>query len=206
MKEFRVGVTGHRWNGLKEANVSLLNEQVATVLEHIQQTVQRLDPSASLHLLSPVAEGSDRIVATAALNLGYKLHCVLPFARNLFEEDFESEESKEEFHLLLEKAEEVLELPNHPTSSETRNAGYSAAGRKVTTESDILLAIWDGQAARGEGGTGQMVQEALELSRAVVWINAKVPHEVCLLKKDGTREDISALSEVIENRLKQKRE
>jgi hypothetical protein len=193
MKDFRVGVTGHRWNNLKEANVSLLNGRVAMVLEHIQQTVREINSLVSLHIVSTIAEGSDRIVATAALNLGYKLHCVLPFARNLFEEDFEGDESKEEFRALLEKAESVLELPNHPTSAATRDAGYTAAGRTVTAESDLLLAIWDGQEARGEGGTGQMVKEALEHSRPIVWINAKAPHDSCLLNQNGGQEDVSAL-------------
>jgi hypothetical protein len=198
---FRVGVTGHRWNGLREADVSRLEQQVENVLLMIQQTVQR----TPLHFISPVAEGSDRIVAKAALRLGYKLHCILPFAKTLYEEDFESDESKEEFHRLLEKAESVLELPKHPTSNETRDAAYTAAGRTVTAESDLLLAIWDGQEARGEGGTGQMVKEALEHSRLVIWINAKAPHEVCLLNQGGGQEDISALSGRIERILKETR-
>jgi hypothetical protein len=194
---FCVGVTGHRWNGLREAEISLLEQQVENVLTMIQQTVQQQSvqhPQCTpLHFISPVAEGSDRIVAKAALRLGYKLHCILPFAKTLYEEDFESAESKAEFHTLLEKAASVLELPNHPTSAATRNAGYTAAGRKVTAESDLLLVIWDGQEARGEGGTGQMVKEALEHSRPVVWINAKAPHDVCLLNQNGGQEDVSAL-------------
>jgi hypothetical protein len=204
MKELRVGVTGHRWNGLKEADVSVLNEQVTMVLEQIQQTVKHVDASTSLHLLSPVAEGSDRIAAHAALKLGYTLHCILPFAKTIYEEDFESEVSKEEFRALLEKAASVLELPNQPTSSETRNAAYTAAGRKVTTDSHVLLAIWDGLQARGEGGTGQMVKEALGQNRLVVWINAKISHEVLLLNQEG-QTDISALSRFIENVLEQTR-
>jgi hypothetical protein len=205
MKDFRVGVTGHRWNNLKEANVSLLNGRVAMVLEHIQQTVREINSLVSLHIVSTIAEGSDRIVATAALNLGYKLHCVLPFARNLFEEDFEGDESKEEFRALLEKAELVLELPNHPTSNETRDAAYTAAGRTVTAESDLLLAIWDGQKARGEGGTEQMVREALEHSRLVVWINSSPPHNMYVLNRDGGQEEIAVLPARIERILNETR-
>lgn len=204
MKEFRVGVTGHRWNRLEQADISLLNEQVTMVLEQIQRTVKHIDALTSLHLLSPVAEGSDRIVAHAALNLGYTLHCILPFAKTVYEEDFESEASKQEFRALLEQAQAVLELPNKPTSSETRNTAYTAAGRKVTAESDVLLAIWDGEAARGEGGTGQMVKEAVGQDRLVVWINAKAPHEVLLLSQAG-QENLTALSESIERILEQRR-
>jgi hypothetical protein len=198
---FSVGVTGHRWNGLRDADVQRLVAQVNSVLEYIQQTVGKLDPAISLCLFSPVAEGSDRIVATVALKLAYELHCVLPFARHLYEEDFESTKSKEEFREFLEKAETVLELPNQPVSSATRNAAYTAAGRKVTAESAVLLALWDGREARGEGGTGQMVEEALEHSHPVIWINAKAPHNVYLLNPDGTQETLSALSKFIEKRV-----
>ncbi len=199
---FRVGMTGHRWNGLKEADLERLNAQVTMVLEHLQQTVKHADASASLHLLSPIAEGSDRIAAHAALKLGYKLHCILPFAKTIYEEDFESEASKQEFYELLKKADEVLKLPHQPTSSETRNAAYTAAGRKVTEESNVLLALWDGEEARGEGGTGQMVEEALGLHRLVIWIHAKAPHNIRLLKREGQK-DLSALSGFIERILEQ---
>jgi hypothetical protein len=202
---FTVGVTGHRWNGLEQADTELLNKQVEMVLENIQQTVKTVDPTATLHLLSPVAEGSDRIVAYTALRLGYTLHCILPFAKSIYEEDFESKDSKEEFRALLERAAKVIELLNQPHSNETRNAAYTEAGRKVTADSNVLLAIWDGEKARGEGGTGQMVEEALAQNRLVVWINAKAPHEIYLLKEDGTRADVSALSRKIERILGGKR-
>jgi hypothetical protein len=194
---FTVGVTGHRWNKLKEANMELLHQQVETVLKDIQQTLQTFDPTASLLLFSPIAEGSDRLVAEAALRLGYTLRCVLPFEKTIYEQDFESEDSKREFRIFLEKAEDVLELPTQPTSSEERNAGYTDAGRKVTAESQVLLAIWDGEKAKGEGGTGQMVEEALTQNHLVVWINAKAPHSIQVLTRGGTRENLPALSDNI---------
>ena len=36
---------------------------------------------------------------------------------------------------------------------------------------DVLLAIWDGEPARGEGGTGQIVAEAIEAGLPVVWVD-----------------------------------
>jgi hypothetical protein len=37
--------------------------------------------------------------------------------------------------------------------------------------SDVLLALWDGQAARGRGGTAQVVAEARELGLPVEVVN-----------------------------------
>ncbi len=192
-RSFCVGVTGHRWNGLQEADAPHLRRQVYVVLESVQQTIRRLDPVRSLQLLSPLAEGSDRIVASIALDLGYSLQCVLPFARASYEEDFETQGSKEEFRNLLARAAAVIEPPTLPTVGAQRDAAYTAVGRRVTAKSHLLLAIWDGQEARGEGGTGQMVGEALEASHAVVWIHAKAPHNAYLLASDGSQEGMSGL-------------
>jgi len=38
---------------------------------------------------------------------------------------------------------------------------YEAAGWVVLDQCDLLIAIWDGKAPRGLGGTGQIVHEAL---------------------------------------------
>ena len=167
------------------------------VLESSRQHLRQLAPFPSLQLASSLAEGSDRIAASIALDLGYGLRCVLPFARAIYNEDFETPESREEFRSLLARAEEVIEPPNLPATSDQRNAAYAAAGRQVQAESDLLLAIWDGLPERGEGGTGQMVGEALGRSHPVVWIHSEAPHDVYLPTGDGSREGMSALPERI---------
>ena len=56
------------------------------------------DPAPpDLRLVSALAEGADRIAAKAALEAGWTLEVVLPFATEEYEQDFDSPESKEAF-------------------------------------------------------------------------------------------------------------
>ncbi|MEY2438480.1 MAG: hypothetical protein QOF97_3316, partial [Acidimicrobiaceae bacterium] len=43
-----------------------------------------------------------------------------------------------------------------------REAAYERAGRAVVETSDVLVALWDGGASRGRGGTAEMVAYARE--------------------------------------------
>ena len=51
-----------------------------------------------------------------------------------------------------------------------RSDAYLQAGRAVVRHADILLAVWDGEPARGVGGTAEVVAEALNRGAPVVWI------------------------------------
>ncbi len=50
-----------------------------------------------LRAISPLAEGTDRVFASCALDLGYQLCCVTPFFKKEFENDFKEPASKSEF-------------------------------------------------------------------------------------------------------------
>ena len=51
----------------------------------------------------------------------------------------------------------------------------------MLAQSDVLIAIWDGEDAKGKGGTGQIVKEALINEIPVVWINSAAPHDMRVL-------------------------
>jgi hypothetical protein len=118
-----------------------------------------------LELISPLAEGADRTAAVAALEGGYELRAVLPFARSEYAEDFAGADSRRAFATLLERATCVLELPGD--RSRPLDA-YLMAGRATVAHCDILLAVWDGLPARGRGGTGEIVAHALARGRPVI--------------------------------------
>jgi hypothetical protein len=48
---------------------------------------------------------------------------------------------------------------------------YEAAGQWIAEHSEVLIAVWDGRAARGRGGTADTVSYARELDRElrVIW-------------------------------------
>jgi len=186
----RVGVTGHRPNHLPHADIPQLRHQVHQVLQSVQNAGAEIaddshagyDARAPLfRVISALAEGSDRIVAEEALALGYELQVPCPFFVDDYEHDFSTAESKKRFRELLKQATAVLELDGSRHDRQAQNRAYESVGRTVLRHCDILIAIWDGEPVRGQGGTAQIVAEAARLEIPTVWIKSASPHHACLL-------------------------
>lgn len=162
-----VGVTGHR--DLRSADVPILEELVWTTLVEVQKKY----PHSPLLLLSPLAEGSDRLVARVAHQLGARLIVPLPMPQDLYEDDFEGEESRAEFRRLLASAEGTFELPvvkgntavGISEPGEQRNRQYAQVGAFIARYSQVFLALWDGASDTADdkvGGTAEVVRFRLE--------------------------------------------
>jgi hypothetical protein len=187
----RIGVTGHRPNNLKSAKSGLLHRQIHAVLEYLRAATFQLhkkehsgyrsDPPV-LRVISPLAEGSDRLVAEVAKASAYEfeLQCPLPFAIAEYESDFQADESRAEFRKLLSMATAVLELDGSHETTERRDQSYEAVGRMVLNQSDVVIAIWDGEKTDLRGGTSQIMDEASRLGIPLIWIDSKTPHAISL--------------------------
>ena len=144
-------------------------------------------------LLSALATGADTWAVEEARSLGIPWIVVLPLPFELYGDDFSaaamgkatatgSTSWNDTFRALVAEAEYYFELPltagrasqmsrgggKHPadeTSARARDAQYAMAGRYIVERSDTLLAVWDGVAARGDGGTGALVEYRLSLAR-----------------------------------------
>jgi hypothetical protein len=204
---FQVGVTGHRAERLASADQAALQQATDSLLRGTRDAVLEVygDAPCTIRLLSSLAEGSDRLVAESALRLGYELICPLPLAPSDFERDFASEESREEFHALLARATATFVVA--PSAEEnaagdtSRTAAYERAGRYITDACGLLIAIWDGEAARGRGGTGQVVDEAVVLGVPVAWIPLDAPAEVIVRDVDGQLHQLCDISDVVRTAL-----
>ncbi len=161
-REVIVGVTGHRFLA-----------EVAKIITGIDAALRQIEASFSgkhLVIISPLAEGADQLVARRVLaRPGARLIVPLPLARADYVTDFESPET---FLNLLEQADEVIELPPAPT----RNQAYEAASRYVLDNCDVLIAVWDGKAAQGQGGTGEIVALARQRGLPLAWVRAGNRH------------------------------
>ena len=73
------------------------------------------------------------------------LEVVLPLSIEDYLNDFNTNESKEEFKKLLASANSTKSCP----PAESREAAYENAGQYVVNHCDVLVAIWDGKAAAG---------------------------------------------------------
>jgi tetratricopeptide (TPR) repeat protein len=183
IEPFLIGVTGHRIL----PDEALLRNRVREVLEELR--VQAAP--APLGVLSSLAEGADRLVASLVLAppLDGSLRVVMPLETADYGADFGSEASLTEFQGMLDRADEVIHPPPAPSApsltqrttpltGEEREAGYEWAGREVVNRCQVLLALWDGLPARGQGGTASIVAHARSLGRPLVWINTTPPCNV----------------------------
>lgn len=157
----KIGVTAHR----VLADVEKINAGIAEALRRIERKFAR----ERLIVISPLAEGGDRLVVHQVLACSRaSLIVPLPLPKQQYLADFVSDESKNEFLRLLDQAEEVIELP----LVATRNAAYEAAGNYVLDHCDVLIAVWDGQIAQGKGGTGDVVKRARSRQFPIAWVHA----------------------------------
>lgn len=206
----RVGVTGHR--ALKEEQAAEVASRVREVLGVVAETAAALvkDRSAGyaaeeavLRLISPVAEGADRIVAREGLKAGFGLQCPLPFFREEYAADFGSEESRREFEELLGRATAVFELDGKRSEA---SVAYQTVGRVMLEQSDVVIAVWDGLPKDSQGGTARMVKEAEDQEVPVVWIDPGRPGEVRLhVAREGDGDWKAGLAEVLERLLRMPR-
>jgi hypothetical protein len=174
----KIGVTGHRPNKLSSGEFARLSTEVRELVADLRSIVDEVSRQAEgllagsvrLQVISPLAEGADRIVASSAMELGAELIVLLPFAREDCLPDFSSDRSRAEFLRLLGMAKEVVELDGRRNTEESRKSAYARVGAMVVARSDLLIALWDGESAEGTGGTAEVIQLAKRSGCPVFWL------------------------------------
>ena len=161
----RVGVTGHR----SFADAQAVADRLRVGLDNLRRLGgdEADGAPASLEILSALAVGADCLVARVALSQPETtLVAVLPLGRDDYVADFTGAESRREFEALLDGSRLVETMP--PAAS--REAAYEQAGRWIVEHSDALVALWDGDRARGQGGTAEIVTYATECCVPILWV------------------------------------
>jgi len=173
---FIFGVSGHR--DLVGTDLPELRKQLHTVFSHFRAAY----PNASFELLSPLAEGADRIAAEVALASGIKLAVPMPMVQADYERDFTMAESLSEFRRLLATANSQWELsddqPNQSLLSDSnrRTQRYAAVGDFIARASHVLILLWDGRDNQKVGGTA--------------WVKKRREHWVRLAEMQGAAPDV----------------
>lgn len=178
-----VGVTGHR-------NISSADEDlVALINQAFVVWFRSRYANRRMLLLTALAEGADRLVARIARDaFNADIVAVLPLPEVHYIRDFAAATSRRQFKALLTSAAQVYRAPLlAPTGPDPNSAQYAWAGGFIARRCDVLIAIWDGEPARGHGGTAEVVQwfltqttpDHLQLDRAPAVHRAGVPR--CLI-------------------------
>lgn len=186
----RIGVTGHR--DLTNDKTNALRQSVRGVLGKLDRVLKHTPHTYVV--VSPLAEGADRLVASEVLGWHLAnceppcLDVPLPMPADEYAKDFTTVESKTEFRELLARARWCKELvsdvadfeQNTNDTEEVRNLkkenrrkAYRNVGHWVTDHCDVLIAIWNGDKAKGVGGTAEIVDYASTISRAVLWTHSE---------------------------------
>ncbi len=155
----KVGVTGHR---------KLKNEKDIEKL--LKDELVKLDINYEfIEVISPLADGADRLVAKFLTDeYDSKLIVPLPFEKDEYKKDF-SEESQNEFDEYLEKASSIYMVDS--LDNNNRETCYLHVGQEVVDKCDVLIALWDGKPAKGEGGTGDIVAYAKKKDVKIIHID-----------------------------------
>jgi hypothetical protein len=164
----RVAATGHRPNQLPEEAVARVRAALDSALDSILAAgKEAAGKNARFTLVSALAEGADRLAAEAALARGWTLEAPLPFSIERYEKDFPNQDSIDAFHTLLKQAAKVIPAP---ANDDKGDLGYAAVGKAVARGAEIGLIVWNGAAAKGEGGTADVAAQLLDAGAPVIWI------------------------------------
>jgi hypothetical protein len=142
------GVSGHR--DLPSTDVPQLRKQVTEIFGRFRAAY----PHTPFRLLTPLAEGADRLTAEVALASGISLLVPLPMKQQEYERDFTTSKSLAEFRALLAAAESHWEIPFTTNPDiERRTQQYAEVGNFIVRNSHVLILLWDGRDNRKVGGT-----------------------------------------------------
>jgi hypothetical protein len=155
-----VGFCGHR----HLVNVTAIDHAIGTVLTRLEQRHPLLVG------ISSAAFGADLLFAEQMQRRGHPLQLVLPFPPERFRQDFtEQPDDWSRAERTIARAIAVdLAAP-----AATSGDAYLEAGVRTIERADIVIAVWDGEPARGVGGTGDVVAYARSIGRPLVIIDAK---------------------------------
>lgn len=174
-----IGVTGHR-------NLVAQPDLLAGIQSAIAQIKQMLpslpNTPVTLTILTPLAEGADRLVAQEILGLpGSAMEAILPMGKDEYLNDFQTTQSRVEFAELLSRATTVRRLAFNGSPAES----YEEVGRYVVDQCDVLIAMWDGSQARGQGGTAEVVQYARDSGCPIFRVHTEQPGQVTVERGRG---------------------
>ena len=171
----RIGISGHI--SLDQNQMDKLRQAVQRAIDFIEQQF----PDRYLTVFSPLAIGSDRLVARELLKKeNSRLIAVLPVPRDEYINDFgltddywvdkKGAELRKEFkHWLSERATEIINIPPLPS----RREAYLHAGYFIAEHSDVMMVVWDGQSNYEESVTAQIVARAERLHKPICHIWAR---------------------------------
>lgn len=144
------GITGHREL-----------ENIDWVKTKMQELIYELK---IIYGYTCLAVGADQLFAELLIVNNIKFTAVIPCTN--YEATFEKE-TLDYFLLSKNMASKLIELNNNQPSEKAFNEG----GKTVVDNSEIIIAVWNGDEAKGLGGTADIVHYAKQLDKKIIHLN-----------------------------------
>lgn len=153
-----LGFTGHRHVRHEDKVGKLLGEIITSL---------RRENDCEMMGRSSVASGGDVLFAEACRASNLKWIALLPFPEVEFKKDFSDKEWARAKALLSQAVRvEIFSATAH------RPADYLECGLATVGGADVMIALWDGKASRGTGGTAEIVAHTRALKKPLILIQA----------------------------------
>ena len=151
----RIAISGHR--SFSPRTAALVDQAIRNALAARTRDITGI---------SCLADGADQIFARAVTDLGGTLEVIVPASEY---RDALPADSHPEYDNLIAKADKVHRLGFTESTSES----YMAASELMVDVADELYAVWDGEPARGYGGTADVVTYARHhgIPIHIIWPN-----------------------------------
>lgn len=144
-----IGFAGHR----AVADPAALKAAIRRELDDFRATL-----NGEVVGLASAAAGADILFLEACEEAGLRTVVILPFAEHRFVDDFDDSLEWQRSRERMAAAEWCEVAPGNEDSP----AAYHVVAREILEVADRMLFAWNGQPARGLGGTGETVLEAKE--------------------------------------------
>lgn len=195
----RLGAIGHRRlaAGTEVPTAAALEALLAAIRTAAESTLEKGRARADFHgpldlvLLSPLAEGADRMAAAAAQRQGWRLGAILPFAIADYEASFDFGDRGKAvaaFRTLLAAcalpAGHGVFVLDGSAAPDARDGAFLRCAKTLARWSDILIAVCETE--RQDSQSWFSARQAIDEGAPVVVIDPAQPRDY-VLWNDGTR-------------------
>jgi hypothetical protein len=153
-----IGFTGHR---------NLPDEPLVGRLIRDVLMQERIAIPGPVYGVSSAAAGADLLFAESCIELGIPVRVLLPLELEEFRTDFD-QPTWQRVETVMTNADSVEVVAR----GGSREEAYYECGIATVQESRILVAVWDGEASRGKGGTANIICFARAVGRPICWIHS----------------------------------
>lgn len=150
----KAGITGHQ---------DICSDDT---VQWVTVALERLIQEHKINLgLTCLARGADQLYAKILLQHN------IPYVAIIASEDYINvigdKTATDAFEYLLNNASESIKLDNKHANEQA----FFNASKILVEKSDFIIAIWDGKPAKGFGGTGDVVNYAVQADKKVIHVD-----------------------------------